>query len=170
MPHHLIRKEDKYSLRLIIPILLPQYGADRTGILPTAAGDYLCIAQYPYSGPGEFYLEYGDFNVESTAPADHIVVMGGELLNPQKYYSQKWFEYPYPVAVNGLSNVGGMEYLPCHCGFLSQKCRGLWGSSNGNHEFGPQLVSDDVGSNERLHGWMDEGFNTFITDCPGEDL
>src|SRR5690606_27955028 len=27
-----------------------------------------------------------------------------------EYYSKKWFEYPYPVAVNVASNVGGMEY------------------------------------------------------------
>ena len=36
----------------------------------------------PYLGPSEFYLEYGDFDVKITAPASHIVVAGGELLNP----------------------------------------------------------------------------------------
>src|SRR3546814_18055108 len=25
-------------------------------------------------------------------------------------YSKRWFNYPYPVAVNVASNVGGMEY------------------------------------------------------------
>ena len=34
----------------------------------------------PYLGAGEFYLEYGDFNVDITAPSDHIVVCSGELL------------------------------------------------------------------------------------------
>src|SRR5690606_35024572 len=27
-----------------------------------------------------------------------------------EHYSEKWFEYPYPMAVNVASNVGGMEY------------------------------------------------------------
>jgi aminopeptidase N len=30
------------------------------------------------------------------------------------------------------------------------------------HEIGHQWVPMVVGSNERLHPWMDEGFNTFI--------
>ena len=25
-------------------------------------------------------------------------------------YSKRWFEYPYPSAINVASNVGGMEY------------------------------------------------------------
>src|SRR5690606_19630550 len=41
----------------------------------------------PYTGPGEFYLEYGDYEVEITAPANHIVVMGAELLNPEEVYT-----------------------------------------------------------------------------------
>ena len=35
----------------------------------------------PYLGPSEFYLEYGDFDVNITAPASHIVVCSGELMN-----------------------------------------------------------------------------------------
>ena len=49
-----------------------------------------------------------------------------------KHYSEKWFRYPYPTAINVAGPVGGMEY--------------------------PMIV----GSNERLYAWMDEGFNTFI--------
>src|SRR5690606_12634541 len=41
----------------------------------------------PYTGPGEFYCEYGDFNLEITAPADHIVVCGAELTNPDEVYT-----------------------------------------------------------------------------------
>src|ERR1700710_876995 len=41
----------------------------------------------PYTGPGEFYLEYGDFDLSITAPANHIVVASGELLNPQEVYT-----------------------------------------------------------------------------------
>jgi hypothetical protein len=34
----------------------------------------------------EFYLEYGDFDVNITAPANHIVVGSGEV-NPTAVYS-----------------------------------------------------------------------------------
>jgi hypothetical protein len=41
----------------------------------------------PYTGPSEFYLEYGDFDLSITAPANHIVVASGELQNPQEVYT-----------------------------------------------------------------------------------
>ena len=41
----------------------------------------------PYLGAGEFYLEYGDFDVAITAPASHIVVCSGELQNPTEVYT-----------------------------------------------------------------------------------
>lgn len=76
---------------------LPQYGADRCGILKTTNGDIFAVAQWyprmcvfddvegwntlPYLGPSEFYLEYGDFDIKITAPASHIVTCSGELVN-----------------------------------------------------------------------------------------
>ncbi|MHC1479549.1 M1 family metallopeptidase [Frateuria aurantia] len=36
----------------------------------------------PYLGTGEFYLEYGDFDYQVTAPSDMIVAGSGELVNP----------------------------------------------------------------------------------------
>jgi hypothetical protein len=76
---------------------IPQYGSDRTGILPTKNGKIYAIAQWyprmcvfddiqgwntlPYLGASEFYLEYGDFDFTINAPANHIVVASGDLLN-----------------------------------------------------------------------------------------
>lgn len=77
-----------------------------------------------------------------------------------EYYSQKWFEYPYPAATNVAANAGGMEYpgiVFCH---WTSKGAGLWGVTD--HEFGHTWFPMIVGSNERLFGWMDEGLNTFI--------
>lgn len=78
---------------------IPQYGSDRTGILPTKNGKIYAIAQWyprmcvfddiegwntlPYLGASEFYLEYGDFDFTINAPANHIVVASGELQNPK---------------------------------------------------------------------------------------
>ena len=36
----------------------------------------------PYIGAGEFYLEYGNFDVSLTVPRDYIVAATGELANP----------------------------------------------------------------------------------------
>jgi hypothetical protein len=40
-----------------------------------------------YLGDGEFTLEFGDYDVELTVPADHIVASTGELQNPGEVLS-----------------------------------------------------------------------------------
>jgi hypothetical protein len=73
---------------------VPENGADRMG----RDGDLYLIAQWyprmavyddvsgwntmPYLGQGEFYLEYGDFDVELTVPATYLVGATGTLENP----------------------------------------------------------------------------------------
>ena len=91
-------KGDVIKVKIDYEYIVPEYGADRTGILKTNGGNIYAIAQWypricvfddiqgwntlPYLGASEFYLEYGDFDVSITAPASHIVVASGELLNP----------------------------------------------------------------------------------------
>lgn len=83
-------------------------------------------------------------------------------------YSRRWFEYPYPVATNVASNVGGMEYPGIvFCGSRAQT-DGLFGVTD--HEFGHTWFPMIVGSNERKYGWMDEGFNTFINSLADDDF
>ncbi|MFM6954432.1 MAG: M1 family metallopeptidase [Sphingobacteriaceae bacterium] len=77
-----------------------------------------------------------------------------------EHYSKQWFEFPYPAATNVAGNEGGMEYPGIvFCGWKDKKAS-LWGVTD--HEFGHTWFPMIVGSNERLFGWMDEGFNTFI--------
>lgn len=79
-----------------------------------------------------------------------------------EYYSNKWYEYPYPAATNVAGIVGGMEYpgiVFCSSGASGS---GLWGVTD--HELGHTWFPMIVGSNERKYAWMDEGFNTFIND------
>ena len=83
-------------------------------------------------------------------------------------YSKRWFEYPYPSAINVASNVGGMEYPGIvFCGSMA-KGSGLFGVTD--HEFGHTWFPMIVGSNERKYGWMDEGFNTFINGIATKDF
>ena len=278
---------DVIKIKIDYSFTLPEYGADRCGILKTQNGNIFAVAQWyprmcvfddvdgwntlPYLGPSEFYLEYGDFDVNITAPASHIVVCSGELLNEAdvltptqvsrmaqakksdktvmirtlaevtnsasrpaaatltwhykisnardvawassksfiwdaakinlpsgktslamsaypaesagqkgwsrateytkgsiENYSKRWFEYPYPAAVNVASNVGGMEYPGIvFCGFKAEK-DDLFGVTD--HEFGHTWFPMIVGSNERKYGWMDEGFNTFINTLADDDF
>ncbi|MFN2260443.1 MAG: M1 family metallopeptidase [Psychroflexus sp.] len=259
---------------------IPVNGMDRMGRLSTKNGEIYALAQWfpqvavfddiqgwniePYLGAGEFYYDYGNFEVEVTVPHDYLVVASGELQNPKKvmsnklydryekaqtsdetvylikpdeigdaslfaensgtqtwefeiensrdfafsaskafiwdaakinlpngedclaqsaypiesdgqnawsrsteyskasveHYSEKWFEYPYPAAVNVAADIGGMEYPGLN--FCSWKSKGgsLWGVTD--HEFGHNWFPMIVGSNERRYAWMDEGFNTFI--------
>lgn len=280
LPEPLKPNGGKATISIDYAYIVPTHGADRTGVLETQNGKIFAIAQWfprvavyddilgwnvqPYTGPGEFYLEFGDYEVDITAPANHIVVFGGELLNPNdvytpeqvkrleqakksdetvliraaeeitqpssrpqgkaeltwkfklekahdvawasspsfiidaakinlasgkpslalsaypvesngdnawersteytkasiEFYSDNLMEYPYPVAINVAANVGGMEYPAIvFCGYRA-KGSSLWGVTD--HEFGHIWFPMIVGSNERLHAWMDEGFNTFI--------
>ncbi|MDB5201073.1 MAG: family peptidase [Ferruginibacter sp.] len=83
-------------------------------------------------------------------------------------YSKRWFTYPYPVATNVATNIGGMEYPGIvFCG-SNAKTEGLFGVTD--HEFGHTWFPMIVGSNERKYGWMDEGFNTFINSLADDDF
>lgn len=275
------------KIKITYSFLLPKNGADRCGILKTNNGNIYSVAQWyprmcvfddiqgwntlPYLGAGEFYLEYGNFDLNITAPSSHIVVASGELKNPSEVlttvqlkklnearssdktiiirsenevndpssrpigktltwhyaienardvswasstsfiwdaarinlpagkkalamsvypvesngkkgwsrateyakasienYSKRWYEYPYPVAVNVASNVSGMEYPGIvFCGSNAKEDQ-LFGVTD--HEFGHTWFPMIVGSNERKYGWMDEGFNTFINTLARRDF
>ena len=68
---------------------------------------------------------------------------------------------PYSTATNVNGIVGGMEYPTIvFCSGQRESERGLWGVTT--HEIGHTWFPMVMNSNERLHAWMDEGFNTFI--------
>lgn len=79
-----------------------------------------------------------------------------------EFYSNNYFEFPYPAATNVAGTVGGMEYPGIVFCSAKAKGKGLWGVTD--HEFGHTWFPMIVGSNERKYAWMDEGFNTFIND------
>jgi hypothetical protein len=288
LPKTLQADGDQVIVKITYTFISPDYGSDRMGVLETKNGKIFQVAQWyprmcvyddimgwntlPYTGPGEFYLEYGDFDLSITAPAKDIVVASGELQNPKDVYtdeqlkrwdkasksektviirsasevtdpasrpagkgmltwhfkiknardaswgasaafildaakldlpsgrkamaisaypvesdgndaygrsteyvkkslefnSAKWFEYPYPNATVVAGITGGMEYPGIvFCGYKAKK-KSLWDVND--HEFGHTWFPMIVGSNERLHGWMDEGFNTFINTLTTADF
>jgi hypothetical protein len=280
LPTDLSANGGQLKLKIEYSFISPDYGSDRMGIIQQGEargqsknGKIFQVGQWyprmcvyddiigwntlPYTGESEFYLEYGDFDINITAPVKDIVVCSGELLNPKdvytpeqqkrwaeaaqsdktviirsadevldpksrpagkteltwhfqiknardaswgasaafvidaaklnlpsgkkslaisaypvesagwkrgtemikasiEYNSKKWFEYPYPNATGVAGKAGGMEYP----GIIFCSLNGGWGVID--HEFGHTWFPMIVGSNERLYGWMDEGFNTFI--------
>jgi len=103
LPEKLKANGGVLKLKIDFSYVSPEYGSDRTGVLETKNGKIFTIAQWyprmsvydevtgwntiPYTGPSEFYLEYGDFEINITAPASHIVVSSGELQNPKDVYT-----------------------------------------------------------------------------------
>ncbi|MGA9120598.1 MAG: M1 family metallopeptidase [Bacteroidota bacterium] len=278
------------KLILIIKYSFPvaPQGLGRSGMLTTKNGTIYDIAQWyprmevyddiagwnvlPFLGPGEFYLEYGDFDYRVTVPADQIVVGSGSLVNPAsvltkkeierlakarssdstvsirdlgnvlhaqaenvnktmrtwhfrmknsrdvvwasskaflwdaarinlpegkralamavypeesakdstwkrcaqyvrqsvEIFSRDWYPYPYPEATAVGGPVGGMEYPGVIFGSWKASRKGMWIVAN--HEFGHEWFPMIVGSDERVHAWMDEGFNTFIDIYAAEEF
>ena len=120
------------SISIEYSFVVPEYGSDRMGRIETENGWIYEIAQWyprmavyddiqgwnvmPYLGQGEFYLEYGDFDYEITAPKDFIVVGSGELLNPGDVLTkeqQKRFEKAKKsdktVAIISQEEVGNVD-------------------------------------------------------------
>ena len=88
------------DLDLMWKFPVPDYGAarmGRDGSLYEIAQWYPRLAVYddvrgwnhePYIGAGEFYLEYGSFDVSLTVPATYIVAATGTLRNPEVVLTQ----------------------------------------------------------------------------------
>lgn len=280
------------KIKIVYSYNIPEYFStgyqNRTDILYTEKGKLYSIAQWyprmcvfddiegwntlPYLGLGEFYLEYGDFDVNITVPSSCIVVASGELMNPGEVltpmeyerwkqaknsehkvyirtrqdlnnpgfrqpkdnltwkfsmknsrdfawaaskafiwegfrinipngkkvfgmsvyppesdidsiwgrasefvkftienYSKRWYDYPYPCAVNVAAKADGMEYPGIvFCRANAPGANYLWGLTN--HELAHNWFPMIVGSNERKHAWMDEGFVMFIAEIASQDL
>jgi hypothetical protein len=77
-----------------------------------------------------------------------------------EYFSEKWFVYPWPVAVNEAGTAGGMEYPGIVFDGWQDKGNELYWVTA--HEIGHNWFPMIVGSDERRYAFMDEGFNTFI--------
>ncbi len=249
---------------------VPEHGADRMGrdgALYELAQWYPRVCVFddlrgwntePYLGQGEFYLEYGDYNLSVTVPAGYIVAATGtlqnaaEVLTPTEIsrlaqaaksdtpvhiitqdelksgaarpktasgmvtwrfaahnvrdavwaaspdymwdasswqghmafayyrpsaiepwkdaadmsrmsineYSERWFQYPYPQISAVEGPISGMEYPMLAMEDRNPEKYSLYNVIT--HEIGHMWYPMIVGSNERMHMWQDEGFNTFI--------
>jgi hypothetical protein len=75
-------------------------------------------------------------------------------------YSTRWFRYPWPQMSAVEGPISGMEYPMLVMEAKSSDKYDLYNVVT--HEIGHNWFPMLVGSNERVHMWQDEGFNTFI--------
>ncbi|MDR8393967.1 M1 family metallopeptidase [Aliifodinibius sp. S!AR15-10] len=98
-------KGGKIEITIDYQFQIPEYGSDRMGRLETKNGWIYQLAQWyprmavyddmegwnvrPYLGAGEFYMDYGTFDYEITAPSEFVVVGSGELLNKEEVLTEE---------------------------------------------------------------------------------
>ena len=103
LPQELKSKGGIVKIKIDFSFISPNEGSDRMGILGTLNGKIYTMAQWyprmcvyddilgwntsPYLGASEFYMEYGDFDVNITVPSNHFVVCSGELINTSEVYT-----------------------------------------------------------------------------------
>jgi hypothetical protein len=183
----------------------------------------------PYLDQGEFYSEFGNFDVTINTQKDFIIAATGKKINENtngenktSHYIQSnihdfaWFadkqftiehdtlqlnkriidlyayhlnkneawsnsiryikaaiqtksnwigEYPYDIVSiveSRQNNIGGMEYPTITLLENSSDKKSL--DNLINHEVGHNWFYGILGTNERLHPWMDEGVNSFYDD------
>jgi len=75
-------------------------------------------------------------------------------------YSERWYPYPWPQISAVEGPISGMEYPMLAMENKSADKYDLYNVVT--HEIGHMWFPMLVGSNERMHMWQDEGFNTFI--------
>jgi hypothetical protein len=97
---HAIRSGDSAVFEVDWNHRIPPSTAPRTGYEDALGGRVLQVAQWypqiavyddvvgvdvtPYQTQGEFYLDYGDWDVQLTLPAGWLVMATGELTNPEQ--------------------------------------------------------------------------------------
>ena len=87
--------------------------------------------------------------------------------NTVENFSKHWYPYEWPAAISVAGFSTGMEYPGVVFDGIEDKGSFLfWVTA---HEIGHDWFPMIVGSNERRHAFMDEGFNTFI-DIEESDL
>jgi len=108
LPQELASKGGSVKIKIEFSFIAPFEGSDRMGVLETKNGKIFTIAQWyprmcvyddvrgwntaPYLGASEFYLEYGNFDVKITTPANHYVVGSGELINGSEVLPTEQFK------------------------------------------------------------------------------
>ncbi|MBX3403215.1 MAG: M1 family metallopeptidase [Phycisphaeraceae bacterium] len=123
------------SLSIVWTAKVPGYGSDRLGIDDVRDGPIFQLAQWfpavakfddvhgwntlPYLGTGEFYTDFGDFDVMIDVPDTHLVAATGELGNEAEVLTARQVERlsaarssAQTVTIRGVDEIGSAESRP----------------------------------------------------------
>lgn len=136
--------------------VVPEFGSDRMGIRRCQDGAVYQIAQWfpalakyddvhgwntlPYLGEGEFYTDFGTYDVSITVPGDHIVAATGVLTNAQEVLLESELSRlsqarssAEPVVIRSIEEIGNRDALKDQrrtWRFMASQCRTFaWATS-----------------------------------------
>ncbi len=134
------------------------FKADKVRTFAWAAGDQFIVDAAALDGTPDSTLCISAYPKEAITPWKDSTQM---LRTAMGGFNQRWFKFPYPVMTNVNGAEFGMEYpMIIFCG-KGRTERGLYGVES--HELGHQWFPMTVDTDERRHGWMDEGFTPSST-------
>ncbi|MBK8916045.1 MAG: M1 family metallopeptidase [Phycisphaerales bacterium] len=171
LPEPLAAREGVVEIEIGWRFEVPRFGDARMGWEQTRNGTIFQIGQWypavckyddvhgwntlPYLGQGEFYTDFGTFDVRLSVPRDHLVAASGVLMNPAEVLTAEQRERlkraagsPAAVIIRGLDEVGDAASRPAGEGpltwrFVAHDVRSFaWASS-------PAFIWDAAGIAER---------------------
>ncbi len=142
LPSPLEPRGGKIELEIAWELVVPERVFRRFGIDKVEQGEIFELAQWfpslavyddvhgwntlPYIGTGEFYTNFGDYDVRLTVPWDHLVVATGELQNPDEVYTAEQRERlararssEKTVIIRSVEEVGAEHSRPVTSGMLT---------------------------------------------------
>jgi hypothetical protein len=136
-----LKKGQQLTFRVKYNYLFPvnyknaDFQVNRTDIMPSKNGNVYAVAQWyprmcvlddvegwntlPYLGNGEFYLDFGNFQVNITLPSSYLVEASGDLMNPEEVLTpvqlKRWQsakESSGPVFIRSAKEVSDASSRP----------------------------------------------------------
>ncbi len=142
LPEDLEPHGGKINIRITYQYTIAPKGNGRSGWMHTRRGTIYDIAQWyprmavyddltgwnllPFLGAGEFYLDYGNFDIYINVPWDQIVASSGKLENPEKVLTgatierlKKARESDKTVTIRSEKELGNKKSRPVSSGQLT---------------------------------------------------
>lgn len=171
LPEPLAPREGMLEIEIGWRFEVPRLGDARMGWEQTRNGTIFQIGQWypavckyddvhgwntlPYLGQGEFYSDFGRFDVRLTVPRAHLVAATGVLMNPEEVLTAEQrvrltraAASPSAVIIRGLDEIGSAASRPAGAGpltwhFVAHDVRSFaWAAS-------PAFIWDAAGITER---------------------
>ncbi|HMP77916.1 MAG TPA: M1 family metallopeptidase [Pirellulaceae bacterium] len=192
LPQPLQPRGGQFQFEIAWSFNIPEYGIDRMGIRRAQQGKVFQLAQWfpqvckyddvhgwntlPYLGQGEFYTDFGHYEVLITAPRNHVVCATGVLLNPDEVLTEQQHQRlalaansRQTVTIRGLEEIGAESSIragegPLTWHFAADRVRDfawtssaatVWDAAGIQWEDGSQVLVQSVYPREARTAWQE---------------